>query len=407
MRRALAIALALAAVALAIALVATIAIPAPPPPPSPSASVIARALSARIVVSVPLGGARHAQSEGIANALQLALEEVNSRVQAGDASITLELVVHDSSGADGAWSEAVEKAIADRAANDRSVIAYVGPSTIDGAKAVAPSLASTGLLAVTPVVTHPALTRRGYDDALYDALHPGGAAPFVRTIPSDAVSLGAMARWAKDRGLTPVFAQSDGSAYGESMWNAFVGVARQSGIETADPRDPRIKFLYVGGESGAKLGERVAALRRDRRTLAVGGGEAMLSDAFLREAGPAAEGTVATFAGRPQERYSGRAGAFFRAYRDRFLFAPDPYAIFGYDAAQLILDAIQRSPQGAIIDRNAVREAALATRELDGALGRWGVDAHGDTTYATLQLYAVRALPGGTLAWVWESEIRP
>jgi VCBS repeat-containing protein len=54
-----------------------------------------------------------------------------------------------------------------------------------------------------------------------------------------------------------------------------------------------------------------------------------------------------------------------------------------------------------------VREAAFATKDLDGALGRWSVDANGDTTYAAEQLYVVRGLPGGATAWLWDSEITP
>jgi predicted metallo-beta-lactamase superfamily hydrolase len=60
-----------------------------------------------------------------------------------------------------------------------------------------------------------------------------------------------------------------------------------------------------------------------------------------------------------------------------------------------------------IMDHHAVREAAFAAKDLDGALGRWSVDANGDTTYAAEQLYVVRGLPGGATAWLWDSEITP
>ena len=401
-RRVLLVALVLVLVALVVALVVTYA-PLPPPSPTPTASTspVARVLSARIVVSLPHGGARRAQTEGIANAVRLAVEDTNGRVNTGDASVTLEVDILDSAGPDGAWSEVVERANADRAASDRSVIAYVGPGTLDAAKVVAPVAASAGLLVVTPTLTHPALTTRGYDDALFDALHPGGAAVFIRTIPSDEAAARATLRWAADRSLTPVAADRD------DTWSmAFADAAAARGLRPTSP-SPVDAFVYLGGAPADAAGQRARELKRQRANVVMGGAEGILSDAFLRAAGGAAEGAVATFAGRPLERYSGPSGVFARGYRDRFLIDPDPYAIFGYEAARLALDALRRSRQGAILDRGAVRDAAFATKDLEGALGTWSVDARGASSYATLQLYTVKALPSGSFAWVWDSEITP
>jgi branched-chain amino acid transport system substrate-binding protein len=116
---------------------------------------------------------------------------------------------------------------------------------------------------------------------------------------------------------------------------------------------------------------------------------------------------VATFAGRPLEIYVGAAGAFARGYRSAYLIDPDPYAIFGYDAARLVLDALGRSKQSFTLDRGTIREAALATKDLDAALGKWSMTPQGETTYDALQLYVVRALPNAKTAWTWDSEIRP
>jgi branched-chain amino acid transport system substrate-binding protein len=42
-------------------------------------------------------------------------------------------------------------------------------------------------------------------------------------------------------------------------------------------------------------------------------------------------------------------------------------------------------------DRRAIADAALAIRDYDGALGRWGFDTNGDTTMRTLTVSGVRA----------------
>ncbi len=393
-RRALLVALLLVLVALIAALLVTYG-PIPPPPPSPTPVFT---LSGRIVVSLPRAGERRAQSEGIANAVRVAVAGANGRVTAGDTTVSVEVDLVDSAGPDGAWSEAAELANIQRAANDPSVVAYIGPGTLDGAKLVAPVAAKANLLVVTPTLTHPALTRHGYDDALFAALHPGGATVFVRTIPSDEVAAKAMLRWAADRTLTPV------SASGDDPWSkAFLAAASaRSLVSEVSPR-----FIYLGGTPAERAGDRAAQERRARPGASLGGAESLLSDAFLQRAGAAAEGTVASFAGRPNEQYLGNAGTFFRTYREAYLTTPDPYAIFGYDAARLVLDALGRSRQGASVDRGKVRGAAFATKDLNGALGKWSVGPDGETTYATLQLYAVKALPGGRFAWVWDSEITP
>jgi branched-chain amino acid transport system substrate-binding protein len=41
-------------------------------------------------------------------------------------------------------------------------------------------------------------------------------------------------------------------------------------------------------------------------------------------------------------------------------------------------------------ERRAITDRALAIRDFDGALGRWGFDANGDTTMQTLTVSVVK-----------------
>lgn len=56
-----------------------------------------------------------------------------------------------------------------------------------------------------------------------------------------------------------------------------------------------------------------------------------------------------------------------------------PYAIFGYEAMALVLDAIRRAGPAAG-DREAVRRALFATRNRASVLGTYSIDRFGDTT---------------------------
>ena len=55
---------------------------------------------------------------------------------------------------------------------------------------------------------------------------------------------------------------------------------------------------------------------------------------------------------------------------------PEAYAIYGYEAAKVALEAIADAGKK---DRRAVTDAAFAIRDFDGALGNWSFDENGDT----------------------------
>jgi branched-chain amino acid transport system substrate-binding protein len=66
---------------------------------------------------------------------------------------------------------------------------------------------------------------------------------------------------------------------------------------------------------------------------------------------------------------------------------PEAYAVYGYEAACVALEAIRRAGTK---DRRAISDAALAIHDFDGALGHWGFDANGDTTMRTLTVSIVK-----------------
>lgn len=360
-------------------------------PPAPTPSPIARITDVRIVVSLPRAGARRVQTEGIVSAVRLAIAEVDGRVSGPDGMYRVEAVVADSA-RDGAWSDAAERANADAAVADPRVIAYIGPGTVEGAKLVASLAAKADLAVVTPTLTHPALTKPGYDDAVYDAAHR----VIARVIPPDDVAVKALLRWAKDTGRVPTsLVAADDSAYATML-----AVAYRKALDALALQDsPAPKLAFLAGSSPDALGERATKLGG----ASAGGSEILLSDAFLAKAGKSADGAVAFFVGRPVEAYGGRAGAFLRAYQGRYAVAPDPYAIYGYEAARLALEGVRRGGG----DRAKARAAIFSATDVAGALGTWSVDANGDFTYATLQRYVARSRPDGRIAWFWDGEMTP
>ena len=82
-----------------------------------------------------------------------------------------------------------------------------------------------------------------------------------------------------------------------------------------------------------------------------------------------------TFGGVPPALLEGKGRAFYERYVGLFGHEPECYGASAFDATGVILQAIEGVGRP---DRAAITEAAFATRDFDGVLGRWSFDANGD-----------------------------
>ena len=79
---------------------------------------------------------------------------------------------------------------------------------------------------------------------------------------------------------------------------------------------------------------------------------------------------------------------FEKKYGDK---TPDPYAIYGYEAMRLALDAIERSGSG---KKEDVLKALFETKDRSSVLGTYSIDENGDTS---LTDYGIYSIEGGEL----------
>jgi branched-chain amino acid transport system substrate-binding protein len=94
--------------------------------------------------------------------------------------------------------------------------------------------------------------------------------------------------------------------------------------------------------------------------------------------------TVATLA---PDQYPPDGQKFFREYERRYGdSSPDPWAIYGYEAMRLALDAVERSGSGENAD---VLGALFDTSDRDSVLGTYSIDANGDTTLTEYGVYSI------------------
>ena len=98
--------------------------------------------------------------------------------------------------------------------------------------------------------------------------------------------------------------------------------------------------------------------------------------------------TKVTIATLSPDQYPPDGRAFFDDYTRRYGDKnPNPYAIYGYEAMALALDAIKRSKTG---ERPDVIKALFATKDRQSVLGTYSIDKNGDTSLSDYGVYSIK-----------------
>ena len=379
--------------------------------PEPSHSTQQRAT---VYSSLPLQGAARFQTIAIVRGARLALEEAG--MQAGPHPIRY-ISLDNSMARAGTWTPVDTAVNARRAARDRSAVAYIGEFN-SGASAISiPILNQVPIAQISPSNTAIGLTRPGAGAHRGEPrkYYPTGLRHYFRLLPNDRVQAGAVAVAMRDRGCRRIAILNDGEVFGAGMGQLVRRSASRLGLRVAHMSRIRVRARRHRGlarrvrRSGARCvaytgitANGAVRLFRDiarampRAKLFGTDGIAESGFADPREGGvPARVGrrvvvTVATLspdampeAGRAMlQRYAAR-------YGERF---PDPYAVQGYEAMRLVLDAVAAvGPR-----RSAVIGWLHDVGNRQSVLGTYSFDRFGDTTIRDYGLYRIS---GGELQW--------
>jgi branched-chain amino acid transport system substrate-binding protein len=360
----------------------------------------------KIVSSLPLIGGSSTKSEAIANGVRMALEERDGK--AGRFWVTYE-VLDDSTPEQGGWDERRELENANRIVADPSVVASIGPLDSGAARVSIPVLNRAGILLMSPANTYAGLTKPGRGEpGEPEMYYPSGIRNYARVVPADDIVGVVAAKWSKQMAARVVYVVDDGSVYGRGQALVFHQEAARRDLRVLPADGPesldravsdfrelatRVEaagpsLVFFAGASSFNAGQ----LWRDLRS-ALGpsvklmGGDGIFTQPFLTAADEAALDTYLVFAGLPPRNYAGKAAQWAERYRVRHGRDPEPFAINGYEAANVVLDAIASAGRP---DRAAIRDAALATRDYNGVLGRWSLDRNGDTNLTTVSIMQVK-----------------
>jgi branched-chain amino acid transport system substrate-binding protein len=365
--------------------------------------------------SLPLQGASRPQTTAMVNGIKLALEQAGNK--AGDFTIQYESL-DDSTAQAGSWTPEATTANARKAAQDDSTAVYIGEFN-SGASAVSiPILNEGGVPQISPANTAVGLTsdEPGANPGEPDKYYPTGQRTYTRIVPKDTIQGAALATVMKEDGCTKVELTNDKEVYGAGLASNIESAAEAQGLEiiandAIDKNAPNYRslaqkakaagadcFIYSGitANNAVQLYKDFAAALPDAKLY---GPDGVAESGFADPKEGGIPGDVAskvkvTVATLSPDEYPPEGQEFFTQFEEKYGEEnPDPYAIYGYEAMRLAMDAIERSGTG---NKEDIVKALFETKDRSSVLGTYSIDENGDTT---LTDYGVYTIEGGELTF--------
>jgi branched-chain amino acid transport system substrate-binding protein len=365
--------------------------------------------SIKIVSSLPRTGSAKGQTNTIVNGIKMAIDEYNWEL----AGMKIEYEdMDDATAAAGAWAAEAETANAQKAVADPDVVAVIGPYNSGAAKVSMPILNEAGLLQVSPAVTWPGLTKKvkGVEPNEPEIYRPAKRVTFCRVCTTDDVQGSLSADFVfKDLKAKKVYILDDKELYGQGIAKIFhqrfeeLGgqVLGHESINTSSQEFTglmtKIKgtspdLLYFGGTTQSKGGQVAKDMVKVGLNCPFMGPDGCYEDAFLEAAGVENlnDRAYVTVGGVDPSDLTGAGAEFVKKYIEKYKHDPEAYAVYGYEAAKVVLEAIKKVGSK---DREAILRTTLATKDFSvGAIGKWSFDADGDIS---LQKLTIAKITGG------------
>ncbi|WP_234343838.1 branched-chain amino acid ABC transporter substrate-binding protein [Streptomyces sp. NRRL F-5123] len=355
-----------------------------------------------IGVDAPLTGANSATGLGIQYGVKLAVEDANAKKLVPGVTFQVKALDDKANPANGQQN-------ATAFVSDKSVIAAVGPLNSNVALTMQQVFSDANMVEISPSNTNPALTQ-GKDWASGKQVRPFKT--YFRTATTDANQGNFAADYAVNTlKKKSAFVVDDKQTYGAGLaaifkekFGALGGkVIGTDHINTGDNdystlvtkiKNSHADMLYYGGQyDEAELITK--QLKAAGVNIPLMGGDGMYSDTYIKTAGQAAEGDIATSVGVPVDSLPA-AQEFIKAYKANKY--PGDYGTYGgysYDAATAIIKAVGQVVQannGKLPDDARAKVVdGVQKADFDGIAGHISFDQYGDTTNKQLTVYQVKS----------------
>jgi branched-chain amino acid transport system substrate-binding protein len=333
--------------------------------------------------AAPLTGPQAHYGKEMQNGILLAVEEANAaKPVIGGKTVKFEVIAEDDQ-ADPKQGTAVAQKLTD--AGIRGMLGHFNSGTSIPASKI---YADHGIPQIA-MATAPAYTQNGYKTTF-------------RAMTNDVQQGSVMGRFAVEKlAAKKIAIIDDRSAYGQGLADEFEKAAKAAGAEivkreyTNDKatdfmailtsiKAARPQAIFYGGADAqaGPMARQIKQLGIDAKFM---GGEMVKSPNFIKLAGDAAEGTIASLAGLPLAQMPG--GKDYEAkYKARFKEEVQVYSPYAYDATKMMVAAMQRAgstepakylPELARTQAAGVTSASIA------------YDERGDLKEGTITVYKV------------------
>jgi branched-chain amino acid transport system substrate-binding protein len=356
-----------------------------------------------IASDLPLQGSSRTQTLQIIGAIRYLLDQRGWK--AGDYNIAFQSC-DDATAQAAKWDSGKCSQNAQAYAGNEKVVGVIGTFNSGCAQIIIPVLNRApggGIAMVSPANTFVCITEGGpgCEDTEPDKYYPAGTRNYTRVAPHDAYQGAAVAEFAQAQGIKNVYILNDKEAYGLGVATNFRNAAESVGIKIAgfeawDPKASSYEGLFrkigqsgadavfLGGlidENGAKvIKDKVAVLGPNDGKVKLLAPDGFTTQQTIDEAGKASAGMFMSVAGVPVEDFTTQEAKTFATEFAKTLGGKpiDPYAIYGAQAADILLDAIEKSDGS----RKDIIAKLFETKVTGGYIGDFEINENGDPSGA-------------------------
>ncbi len=362
-----------------------------------ASSNLAEATGGQLTVysSLPLQGPSATISEQIEGGEKLALADAGGR--AGDFKIAYDSL-DDASPTSGLWDPGITATNAKVAAQDTSTIAYLGDFD-SGATAISlPFMNEAGVLQISPASPYVGLVssfEAGQDEPA--RFYPSGHRSFVRLQPGDTGQADAQLQLMKSLGVHTLYVLDDQDPFEVPLADIVADYAERAGIkvishdsistvagavftgEVEKIAESHAQAVFMAGGESQGTVALWQDLYRAAPNLLLLGSSSLAGETFTAQIGAAAAKTYLTTPVLPMRLYPPVAQGVLHRYRSVFKAEGGVYTLYGYEAMTLVLDAV-KSAGARGDDRQTVIDRVFATKNRNSVIGRYSIEADGETT---------------------------
>jgi branched-chain amino acid transport system substrate-binding protein len=360
-----------------------------------------------IYSSLPLQGPSAPLSEEIVNGERLALSDSGGQI--GPFKIGY-VSLDDANPKTGQLDPGATSTDAKTAAQDTSTIAYLGEYNSSATAVSLPLINAAGILQVSPGSPYVGLTSSldaGQDEP--ERFYPNGKRTFGRLQLGDPAQATAQVKLMSSLGVEKLYVLDDQDPFEMPLAQLVETDAKHVGIAVPahDSIVTTTGAVFTGEvekivRSGAQAvflagggGPGTAALWRQLHSadphLLLLGSSSMVSEEFTSAVGSAAARTYLSTPVLAPNMYPPSAKRVLDSYHRHFGGSPGAYALYGYEAMSVTLQAI-RSAGIHGNDRQTVIDRFFATANRESVLGRYSMEDDGEPTFS---LYGVDRIVHG------------